>query len=99
MHASSWLSEEGYDDKPSRALAITRQLLKEGDPALVCSHGPVLPALLEELIAHTGKDAARGVLREACADHMVKGEALVTHVVGRGKKARIVAAERHLPQR
>ena len=39
----------------------------------------------------------RQVLEEAADDHLVKGEALVAHVRGRGKTARVVAAERQLP--
>lgn len=40
------LSEEGYTDAPERAAAVVRKLLADDEPAVVCSHRPVLPELL-----------------------------------------------------
>lgn len=97
VHSSAWLSEEGYADKPAKMGRIVTDLLADGRPALVCSHGPVLPDLVELLLERCGKGPARAVLEEAADDHLVKGEALVAHVRGRGKTARVVAAERQLP--
>lgn len=98
VHSTGWLSEEGYEAKPAKMARIVDDLLTDGHPALVCSHGPVLPDLVELLIDRTPKGPARDTLKEAAADHLVKGEALVAHVRGRGKKARVVAAERHQPR-
>lgn len=97
--STSWLSEEGFEDKPGRARATLTATLKEGQPALICSHGPVLPALTEELLERTPKGAGRALLKEAADEKLVKGEALVAHVRGRAKAARVVAVERHLPLR
>ncbi|MCA0437961.1 MAG: NUDIX domain-containing protein [Austwickia sp.] len=99
VHSTAWLSEEGYEDKPTKMAAIVTDLLAEGRPALVCSHGPVLPDIVGLLLDRSGKGAARAILKEAAEDTLVKGEALVVHVRGRGKAARVVAAERHQPLR
>ncbi len=45
------LSEEGFAESQEGAVAQVRRLLERGDPAAVCSHGPVLPTLLR--ILHT----------------------------------------------
>jgi len=96
------LSEEGHEADPTRAGHHLRRLLERGAPAVLCSHGPVLPGLLDDLAAlvdhgsDDGPDAAKQ-LGEASDAKMVKGEVLVAHVVGRGVQARVVAVERHLP--
>jgi 8-oxo-dGTP diphosphatase len=79
-----------------------RRLLERGAPATLCSHGPVLPALLDDLAglvdedSDDGADAAK-MLDQAAESGMGKGEVLVTHLVGTGADARVVAVERHLP--
>lgn len=97
VHSTGWLSEEGHEDKPGKLVRIVTDRLAEGSPALVCSHGPVLPDIVGLFVDRCLKGPARDVLKEAADDHLVKGEALVVHVRGRGKSARVVAAERHLP--
>ncbi len=94
------LSEEGYAEDPTRAVHHLRRLLERGTPAALCSHGPVLPDLLEALAARVdaaSPDAAgaAGGLADAVRTGMAKGEALVAHLVGTGAAARVVAVERH----
>lgn len=96
---SWWLSEEGYDEKPGKLSGVVAEALGRGVPAALCSHGPVLPELVGLLAARAPKGPTRTLLREAAEDKLVKGEALVVHVAGAGKKARVVAAERHFPLR
>lgn len=91
------LSEEGYAERPDRAVRHLARVLERGGSTAFCSHGPVLPELLEYL-ATTASDEAAGLLRAARADGMTKGEALVAHVVGTGAEAKVTAVERHLPQ-
>lgn len=96
------LSEEGYAADPTKAVTHLEKLLAKGRPAALCSHGPVLPALLERvgtLVDGSLHGAADMVehLDEADREQMVKGEALICHVVGIGPQARVVAVERHLP--
>jgi len=93
------LSEEGFAESPVGALAQVERLLEKGEPAALCSHGPVLPALLDVLrnrVTHSPErgDVVSEHLRLAAAESMQKGEALVCHVVGRGEDARLVDVER-----
>lgn len=89
------LSEEGFAQDPDKAPHHLAQLLERGNSAVVCTHGPVLPVLLEGLaaIADPAESAARVALLKAAQDGMGKGEALVAHVAGTGALARIVDLE------
>ncbi len=96
------LSEEGFESAPEKAPRAILSALRRGEPAAICSHGPVLPTLLDVLLPLV--DETLPSATQACAEltqarhvHLVKGEALVCHVRGAGDRARIVAVERHLP--
>lgn len=94
------LSEEGFAADPDRAVHHLRRTLERGAASAICSHGPVLPTLLETLrhdVDLTSEEGAAADARlSAAADlSMTKGEVLVCHVVGAGVTARIVAVERH----
>jgi 8-oxo-dGTP diphosphatase len=96
------LSEEGVVAAPDKAHRHLARLLELGEPALLCTHGPVVPPLLDDLAGRLDLDAAGSVevveeFAEARDDKLDKGEALVCHVVGTGDTARVVAVERHRP--
>ena len=92
------LSEEGYAADPDRSAHHLRRTVERGAPTAMCSHGPVLPSLLERLHAMVDLSADDGpaaatALTEAEDDGMAKGEVLVCHVVDTGDAARIIAVE------
>jgi len=99
------LSEEGFEAQPEKAHRHLAKLLDRGEPALLCTHGPVLPGLLDDLAGRLDLDAAgtagtaevAEAFAQAREEKLGKGEALVCHVAGTGPAARVVAAERHLP--
>ena len=96
------LSEEGYAQDPSRAGHHLDRLLERGVPACLCSHGPVLPNLVNRLLARVDPRlapglVARSVIEDVASSGLAKGEVLVAHIVGTGEGARVVAAERHHP--
>ncbi|MDQ2756875.1 MAG: histidine phosphatase family protein, partial [Actinomycetota bacterium] len=94
------LSEEGFTARPDRAPHHLRRTLERGRPTAICSHGPVLPTLLDAVAdqldtsGEAGKEAA-ALIAESADQSMAKGEVLVCHVVSTGSAARVVAAERH----
>jgi 8-oxo-dGTP diphosphatase len=96
------LSEEGFEAAPQLSHRLLGRLLDRGEPSLLCTHGPVLPALMDDLEPRLDLDRAGAVevveaFAEARDEKLGKGEALVCHVVGTGEAARVVAVERHLP--
>jgi 8-oxo-(d)GTP phosphatase len=90
------LSEEGYAESPDEAASELARLVARGEPAALCSHGPVLPSLLESLGSRAGDEHAglTARLHEAATSAMRKGEVLVCHLSGRGDEARVVGVER-----
>jgi 8-oxo-dGTP diphosphatase len=98
------LSEEGFAEGPERATHHLTRLLERGEPAVVCSHGPVLPVLFEQLAGiadpeSSGESAIKLTLFEAARRGLGKGEALVAHLVGTGGEARVVDLERYPARR
>ncbi|HET6967447.1 MAG TPA: NUDIX hydrolase [Ornithinibacter sp.] len=102
LRTRAGLSEEGFAAAPDKAHRHLARLLDHAEPALVCTHGPVLPDLLDDLAPRLDIDKPASVefveeFAEARDERLEKGEALVCHVVGRGADARVVAVERHRP--
>jgi 8-oxo-dGTP pyrophosphatase MutT (NUDIX family) len=93
------LSEEGFESDAARAPRHLEKVLARGRPALVCTHGPLVPTLLDLLSEHVppDDDTTAEIVAGARADKLGKGEVLVCHVSGSGPDARVVAVERHLP--
>ena len=54
------LSEEGFVEEPERASHHLTQLIERGNAAVVCTHGPVLPKLLERLVEIADSDSPDG---------------------------------------
>ncbi|MBK8470425.1 MAG: NUDIX hydrolase [Actinomycetales bacterium] len=97
------LSEEGFMARgPKRVSRAVRRLMSAGEPAAMCSHGPVLPSMLEALLyrlAPSDEQApgTEATLIEAADLGLDKGEILVAHVAGIAEHAKIVAVERVAP--
>ncbi len=96
-------SEEGFQDRGKRPVRKgVARLLAGGQPAALCSHGPVLPTILGELARHLADPTelapgTEAVFTEVLDLGLDKGEVFVVHLVGQGEDTRIVAAERIAP--
>ncbi|WP_240643798.1 NUDIX hydrolase [Antribacter gilvus] len=88
---SESLSEAQHERSPSRVAAAVLTLLDDG-AALLCTHRPVLPTVLDVL----GQHAPRSVADSLPSDdpYLEPGEALVAHVVDTPDGPRVVAAEK-----
>ena len=80
LEITKHLSEYVYRKKPSRAIDYAKEILyadvKAERDILVCSHNPVLPAMLERLLKHSKV--------KPDVDHLKPGEAWV--LIFKGKK-------------
>ncbi|NYJ75927.1 NUDIX domain-containing protein [Allobranchiibius huperziae] len=90
------LSEEVFADEPGRALRHMERALERGEFTALCTHRPVLPALLHRL-AEQAPGAACTTLLERARDGLEKGEALICQMVDVGEAARVVSVERNRP--
>ena len=82
------LSEEGHADAPRKTRHLAEQLRNDPAPLVICSHRPVLPDLLAELL--TGWKGRR-------PSPLAPGAFLVLHRDLSGAEPVVVAAERHRP--
>lgn len=94
------LSEEGYAADPTKADKHLDRLLAAGEPAEMCTHGPVLPRVLQRLGQIIGQGTHQGdrrMLLRLRDVPMDKGEILACSILGVGDDAQVVAVERHRP--
>ena len=89
------LSEVGAGRSPRRARRQVQRLIDRGEPAVLCTHRPVLGELFEVLRDAARKDVADDVPGKD--PYLAPGEVLVAHV-HLGRPRRVVAVERHQPE-
>lgn len=92
------LSEECFEERPHAAMDRLDRVLRKRRPATICSHGPLLPPLLEALASRIDdrtETADVGDLLEAADENLSKGDVLVLHLLGAGDGATVAAAEWH----
>lgn len=89
------LSEEGYGVAPDKVHKHLRRMFERGRTIAVCTHGPVLEAVLKDLAHRADTPAIERAFDRVTAASMDKGEVLACTVQGRGPTARIVATRRH----
>lgn len=93
------LSEDGLEHDGARVGALIGELVEAGDSVLVCTHRPVLEAVVAAL-AEVSPVAVRDHLPHR-DPWLSPAEVLVAHVAGPGPTGggrRVVAVERHAPQ-
>jgi len=89
------LSEEEHEDRPYKVAKHLTNVFHAGRSIAICTHGPVLEAVMEQLHPHADSRAVEAVFRRVGESSMDKGEILACAVAGRGRDARIVTATRH----
>lgn len=91
-------SESGYDRKPAAAVERLDAILRQGRPAVLSTHRPVLPGLFDALIRYTA-GPTRQLLRAVAGNGINPGSFVVLHrTIGDGP-LRIIAAEHARPKK
>lgn len=90
VQATAAISQDAHDDGAADVAGVVARRLRKAVPAVLCSHGPVLPVILEELATQSG--SPRGRMRRASA--LDVGDFAVVHLSTRGG---VVAVETHSP--
>lgn len=90
IRADELFSEEVFARRPKTALSRVRVLARRPAPLVLCTHRPVLPALLEELAEYFGLNPSSGKLNPSLSP----AGAVVFHreLSLRGRPVRAVAA-------
>ncbi len=84
------ISEEGFEDKPKAAAARVLELATLQQPLLICSHRPVLPALMAPFADLVGKK-----IQSMFTDTLPPGSFIVVHRSFAKSRWKITAVERH----
>ncbi|GGO62091.1 8-oxo-dGTP diphosphatase [Microbacterium nanhaiense] len=91
VHAEDAISQDAWERGEDDPAAIIAKRVEKAKPVVICSHGPVIPALMEALAVQTQTGYSRE-LREAAS--LSTGSFTVAHVRRGGQ---IVAVETHSP--
>ena len=85
------LTEREHEKSPARVAATVLQLLNGKKSAVLCTHRPVMPTVLDVLSQHAKRSVADSLPN---ADPFLNpGDALVAHVARTDKGPRVVAVE------
>jgi 8-oxo-(d)GTP phosphatase len=90
------LSEFGNKTGPRRTTKVVNDLVNDGSAAVICSHRPALPTIIEALAAY-GNPSHAMVLAETAA--LAPGHMTVVHLTAKaeGKPRTIVSIETYAP--
>ncbi len=88
------ISQDAWEDGLDDVRSVVSERLAAGKGAVLCSHGPVLPGILEQLWLETG---ARRASRMDTRSAMSTGSFTVAHISKHEPERSIVAVEAHSP--
>lgn len=94
VRATNALSQDAFEDGTSDVAGVVAKRLAKRATAVLCSHGPVLPDILAEIVRQTGSIPDPAIRR---ASLLGTGEYSVVHIATDKKNAVIVAVETHGP--
>lgn len=92
VKATTAISQDAYEAGESDLPRFIAKRLRKKRTAVVCSHGPVLPHIIEELAARTDTKIDAGLQRAAM---LHTGELAVVHISRDHPRSGIVAVETH----
>lgn len=87
----SQLSENGNKKGPRRTKNVITDVVDAGKAAVICSHRPALPTILESLAALAPRELAKQILSST---DLKPAEMIVVHVTSEGKKKKAISLER-----
>lgn len=89
------ISQDAWEDGTADLRSVVGKRVRAGRPAVLCSHGPVLPALLSEIALATG--TVHGSYLGSAAD-LEPGAFSVVHLSATNPGSGIIAIETHSPK-
>ena len=93
VKATSAISQDAYEEGEADVGRVVGKRLTKGQTAVLCSHGPVLPTILDEVARQTGTSGDR--MRGAAA--LEVGDYTVVHLSAADPGVGVLAVETHSP--
>jgi phosphohistidine phosphatase SixA/8-oxo-dGTP pyrophosphatase MutT (NUDIX family) len=94
VKTSATLSQDAYEDGTASVKKLIRKRLTRTQPVVICSHGPVIPQILDEVVAATNTPLDAATRR---AGMLATAEFTVMHVSLEHPQNGLVAIETHSP--
>ncbi len=88
------LSQDSHEDGTADLYRVISKRVAKRRTTVLCSHGPVLPVMLDEIADATGSDRTRSLHRAAS---LSVGDFSVVHISAENPGSGIVAIETHRP--
>ncbi|MBP2379555.1 8-oxo-dGTP diphosphatase [Microbacterium phyllosphaerae] len=92
---TSKISQDAWEDGEDDLRSVIGRRVRSGKPAVLCSHGPVLPGILSEIALATG--TIRGSYVSSAAD-LEPAAFSVVHLSASNPGSGIIAIETHIPK-
>lgn len=89
------ISQDAWEDGTDDLRSVVGRRVRAGKPAVLCSHGPVLPGLLSEISLATG--TIQGSYLSSAAD-LEPAAFSVVHLSATNPGSGIIAIETHIPK-
>jgi 8-oxo-dGTP diphosphatase len=90
----SAISQDEFEPTGEKVFRIVEKRLETGVSTVICSHGPVLPQIVDAIARGTGDAGPAGLRR---ASTLATGEYAVLHIAVERPERRLVAVEVHGP--
>ena len=91
---SDAISQDAYTGRGDGVTRVVESVLRRGETTVLCSHGPVLPQIIEAAVVATG---GRRELKLSRAQSLSTGEFAVLHIPRERPDTGVVAVEVHSP--
>jgi 8-oxo-dGTP diphosphatase len=92
IRESGKISQDKWTKEGERVADFIAARFRKGVPAVLCSHGPVIPQIVSEIITQTGGTVTDEVRRAAS---LGTGDFAVFHLTKSGRGFRLVSVETH----
>lgn len=92
IRESGKISQDKWTTEGDRVTDFIAARFRKGKPAVMCSHGPVIPQMVSEIITQTGGTVTDEVRRAAS---LGTGDFAVFHLAKSGRGFRLVSVETH----
>ncbi|CAN5404380.1 NUDIX hydrolase [soil metagenome] len=94
VKANAGISQDAYESGDETVAEVVRKRLKKKVSVVLCSHGPVLPRIIEQVALQTDSPVDVGLRRSA---DLSTGDFTVLHISRDHPDSGIVAVETHSP--
>ena len=92
IRESGKISQDKWTKEGDRVADFIGSRLRKGVPVVMCSHGPVIPQMVSEIITQTGGSVTDEARRAAS---LGTGDFAVFHIASSGRGFRLVSVETH----